>query len=143
MFDYDRNDTLCIAFIDIDDFKHFNTNYGHSFGDLVLKRLANVLSHNTSNVRHTYAIRNGGDEFLIISRTTSDEQFKQLLEQIKYEVENTKLLHQKEPVGVTISIGMATKNIDGVFCNNFRDLYNVADSRNQSAKDVGKNAIVS
>jgi len=55
---------LCLIYIDLDNFKYVNDNYGHSVGDSVLKEAARIF---IENFRKTDVIgRFGGDEFLII-----------------------------------------------------------------------------
>lgn len=139
----ENNEYLDIAFIDIDDFKQFNTKYGHSFGDTVLQSLSDILMKNTSRYNHTYAIRNGGDEFLIVSRVLNDECFIDLIQNICFEISNLKLTHEdKTNIHITISVGISTKHLDGIDCESFKALYDKADMRNQKAKDSGKNTVI-
>jgi len=60
-----RTDSLgAVIFLDIDNFKDINDNFGHSYGDELLKICANKL---TSSLREKDTVgRLGGDEFLII-----------------------------------------------------------------------------
>jgi diguanylate cyclase (GGDEF)-like protein len=59
--------SLALWFIDTDHFKRVNDTFGHSAGDIVLQRMANVLrEHTVSGV--DLAARNGGDEFCAIIR---------------------------------------------------------------------------
>jgi diguanylate cyclase (GGDEF)-like protein len=56
--------TLCVAIVDIDEFKKVNDEHGHLIGDELLKQFATEL---VSACRSTDAIgRWGGDEFIII-----------------------------------------------------------------------------
>lgn len=141
LFKFNKNESLCIAFIDIDDFKQFNSNYGHTFGDTVLREVSSVLMRCTADVPNTYAVRNGGDEFLVISMVLSPQDFETLANGICKRISQMKLLYQQKEIGVTVSIGVATKKNDG-FCNHFMDLYNLADERNSLAKKAGKNQVV-
>lgn len=141
LFKFNKNEAISIAFIDIDDFKQFNSNYGHSFGDTVLKEVASVLMRYTADVPNTYAVRNGGDEFLVISTVLSPEDFQVLANGICNRISQIKLLYEQREVGVTVSVGVATKKRDGD-CNHFMDLYNLADRRNSLAKKAGKNRVV-
>lgn len=55
---------VALMLVDIDHFKEFNDQYGHEMGDLVLQKVARVLS---GSVRATdYACRIGGDEFALV-----------------------------------------------------------------------------
>ncbi len=55
---------VSVAIIDVDDFKLVNDSMGHVWGDVVIRRLAAILS---GAVRHEDAVaRYGGDEFALI-----------------------------------------------------------------------------
>ena len=41
---------MAVLFVDVDDFKAFNTNYGHSVGDQALLYIASVLAHETGGI---------------------------------------------------------------------------------------------
>ncbi len=53
-----------VVFLDMDNFKAINDYYGHATGDKILKVLAARLEKNAPN--HALAIRQGGDEFIIL-----------------------------------------------------------------------------
>ena len=55
---------LCLAVIDIDDFKNINDTYGHDDGDEVLKFLGKLLKKHSNKAITSY--RYGGEEFTII-----------------------------------------------------------------------------
>ena len=56
---------ICLISLDIDHFKKINDTYGHPFGDLVLKRVAERMQ---SSVRpYDIVGRVGGEEFLIVA----------------------------------------------------------------------------
>ena len=56
----DKKVRISVGFLDIDDFKDYNTNYGHQEGDNVIKFVANTLKENFKGE----VGRNGGDEFV-------------------------------------------------------------------------------
>lgn len=136
---YNTNKFKSIAFIDVDDFKKFNTLYGHNFGDEVLITLCEVITSNLNEYNNTYFIRVGGDEFIIFSLDFNKEEFTQLLNKIVEDVASTKIPFGKKKVGVKITVGVACTDTDK--CNKFMELYNLADKRNRIAKKNGKNYV--
>ncbi len=61
-----------LLYIDLDNFKHVNDNYGHFVGDLILQKAANIFK---SSTRHSDTIaRLGGDEFIIILDVVKSRQ---------------------------------------------------------------------
>lgn len=61
---------IAVLFIDVDDFKDFNTNYGHNVGDQVLLFLTALLTRETGGT----VGRVGGDEFLVIIENPVSEK---------------------------------------------------------------------
>lgn len=134
-------DKFSLSFIDIDNFKSFNTNYGHEIGDIVIHEVCKVFLSKIKDIPGTHAIRNGGDEFLIVSETMESDDFRKLNQDICSTIEKLKIYAENKIVGVTVSIGISTKKIDSE-CLDFADFYAKADDRNQQAKDAGKNQTV-
>ncbi len=103
-----RNQThLSILYIDVDDFKHINDQFGHVKGDEVLKNLALSL---IKSIRGTdVPCRYGGDEFCIILPNCAKEEALRVAEAIE------KDFSRRQP-DVSISIGVAengpTKYLD-------------------------------
>lgn len=98
------NDTIGIIIIDVDHFKQFNDEFGHSVGDHVLKIVAAKLMEHFRSEDHVSRI--GGDEFCIIMPGTKQEQAETIVEKI-YEI-NREL--QDNPDGlpsITLSAGLA------------------------------------
>jgi len=74
--DYKRNsETFSIVFADVDNLKKINDTMGHCYGDYVLKQVASSIK---STIRQNdFAVRWGGDEFLVLLRRTGyDEAVK-------------------------------------------------------------------
>ncbi|WP_318464806.1 bifunctional diguanylate cyclase/phosphodiesterase [Photobacterium leiognathi] len=81
----DLNDYQYVAFIDLNNFKYINDNYGHEKGDDVLKITAEIIQ---KHFRYgDIVIRLGGDEFLIFSNIESHEKFDKRLAQVNHEIE--------------------------------------------------------
>lgn len=75
--DIEINETIAIIYIDIDDFKSINDNYGHSVGDQVLNSFCKIT--NDFLPEESYLIRMGGDEFLCVIVNQSIEDVKEII----------------------------------------------------------------
>lgn len=76
---------LCLALIDVDDFKSINDQFGHVTGDEMLFQIADILQN---HVRASDVVaRYGGDEFAIIFPRTSLTVAYQVMENIRHHVE--------------------------------------------------------
>lgn len=58
------SDRIAILYADLDNFKFYNDTFGHDVGDVVLKEFARVFEEVSDGFG--YAVRYGGDEFLIV-----------------------------------------------------------------------------
>jgi diguanylate cyclase (GGDEF)-like protein len=67
-----HNWTPALMFLDLDDFKNINDQYGHDVGDQVLQTISTRLIE-TTRVDDTVS-RHGGDEFLYLSLGTDSKQ---------------------------------------------------------------------
>lgn len=99
---------LCLLFIDIDNFKHFNDTYGHDEGDKVLQRFGQLIIENMRN-EIDIACRYGGEEFTIILPETQSYAAFNIANRIlnnfrsmKFHIPTKDVIVQK-----TISIGVA------------------------------------
>ncbi len=63
---------LCLAVIDVDRFKDFNTRFGHLEGDRVLMVVASLLRKNFRAA--DTIVRYGGDEFIVVMPETALDQ---------------------------------------------------------------------
>ena len=132
--DYQLDDKLKgkrIYYIDLDNFKYINDNYGHFVGDEVLKTIANRLSKVAPN---TNIYRMGGDEFLIISPNFSNKLGQDLLEAI-----NEPILYKDIENIVSASIGYL--NTDDFDNYDLTRVINLSDIAMFEAKSNGKNCI--
>ena len=125
---------IAVGFIDIDDFRNYNTLYGHEEGDLVLQHIANTMR--TFFFENTG--RNGGDEFLFwCIKDIPDETFKQILSQFLQTV-NQGIYSERtgKIVPIYCSIGIAIKKATDTNC---KQLIRIADDAMYHAKQNGKN----
>ncbi len=130
------NSSVCIMFLDLDEFKDINDSLGHRAGDLYLIEIAQRIKN---IVRKSDTIcRQGGDEFLVIIESVSES--KQLVLLAEKILEAVKLPFDINGVKVSasVSIGIAMAPDDGY---NFETLCRHADMAMYQAKHSGRNAI--
>ncbi len=73
-----------VLMIDLNKFKHINDHYGHVEGDNAIKRAADALMMSCAgSPMKTFIARYGGDEFIVIVKTESEDQIKKLCSDIK------------------------------------------------------------
>jgi diguanylate cyclase (GGDEF)-like protein len=130
--------TLCLGMIDVDHFKRINTRHLHPGGDQVLVSLARTLPE---SLRDVDAIgRVGGEEFQVIAPETDFEGAKVLGERICSTVEQKTYAYQGEPIGVTVSVGMAVAEAD--VPADYEQITRVAAEALRRAKRTGRNRCV-
>ena len=95
---------LYILLLDIDRFKYVNDTYGHLVGDVVLRALAsNLLSWTRYD---EVAYRYGGEEFIIIIRTKTDEQACQAGLRLCRLIGQKKIPYADGEIGITVTAGI-------------------------------------
>ncbi len=97
-----RGESVVLGVCDLDEFKAVNTVHGHLSGDLVLQRVAGVL--NRVMRRGDFVARFGGDEFVVVLATTSQEEAEEIARRIVRAVaaEDWGALVPGTPVSVSI-----------------------------------------
>jgi diguanylate cyclase (GGDEF)-like protein len=105
-YEFERARRLCtplsLLMLDIDSFKSFNDTYGHIQGDIVLKRIAELM---TTTTRETDAVaRVGGEEFVAILPATEAPMALQLADRLRETVARAPWEHRQ----ITVSIGVGT-----------------------------------
>ena len=92
------NGSLCLAMLDLDNFRSFNETHGHLEGDQLLLWVADLLAGELQ-VGET-AARFGGDEFVLLLNAESVGNMASRMEQLRGKVE-------QDPRPITVSIGIA------------------------------------
>ncbi len=137
MIDY-RDESICVLMMDIDNFKKLNDNYGHTFGDVVIKEVASTILKLIR--REDVAARYGGEEFSVVLRYIQLDVAIKIAERIRKTIENKVFKTGGTEVTTTISIG-AVKYIpqmDKVP----QDVIKRADEALYRAKETGRNKVV-
>lgn len=130
--------SLSFAYIDIDNFKSINSEYGHAGGDEVLKHFGHILRTSLRSVDVSGRI--GGEEFAIVLPHSEEDSINAVLTRL---LENTDTLPVKfgtTSIHFTISIGYSSYTF-GNACTS-KQLINRADQALLVAKNQGKNQIV-
>ena len=138
-------DPLSVLMIDVDFFKPFNDQYGHSKGDRCLVRLAEVFRQQCARAGELSA-RLGGEEFVILLPGHDESRALEVAEKVRAAVYNLAVPHEHSPMEwVTVSIGCATwfgdhgaEPLDTVFDRLMRN----ADRCLYEAKALGRNQVV-
>lgn len=122
---------LSLLFIDVDDFKAINDQYGHLTGDAVLKSLAQCFQGILRT--DTDVIRFGGDEFIVVLENTTVEDAYNVAERIRTRANGLEISTHNQHLTVSLSIGL----IEGAAPVN--DLLMKADMAMYRSKSKGKN----
>jgi diguanylate cyclase (GGDEF)-like protein len=94
-----------LAVVDVDHFKAVNDKFGHLYGDEVLILIANLLQ--SSFRAQDRVFRFGGEEFVVLLRSTTLENAQKIIERFRTNVEQ----HSFPQVGqVTVSVGFVSIN---------------------------------
>jgi diguanylate cyclase (GGDEF)-like protein len=134
-----KDNLTAIIFVDLDDFKLINDQYGHSTGDEVISIIGSRIS---ASIRaQDLACRWGGDEFvLVLQAITSKDLIGQLANRLLTAISEPLQLGSMEPLQLMLgaSIGVA---IMGDLNLSSMDLVEQADKAMYLAKKAGKNCV--
>ncbi|HEX5465847.1 MAG TPA: diguanylate cyclase [Candidatus Limnocylindrales bacterium] len=126
---------MSVAFVDIDHFKAVNDTYGHPAGDVVLRRVADILR---TNIRASDRVgRYGGEEFVLLLPETNVDDAAMLAEKLRLCVlRETFQVSPEIRLNLTISLGIAGGLSQRV---RFETIVRDADAAMFSAKSLGRN----
>lgn len=133
----ESHEQITFGFVDIDDFRDYNTNYGHQEGDAVIQFVAQTLKENI----HGAVGRIGGDEFAFCyAGELEPERIRHNADKI---LEILRTQHVNEQTGevlpVPCSIGIVMSQGDTL---DYTQLIRKADLAMYQAKENGKNTFV-
>lgn len=129
---------LTSMILDIDYFKKYNDFYGHHSGDIALKKVADAL-YEICSVQGRYAVRWGGEEFLILLENHTDEEIQLVYEQFIARVKHLKIEHETSPImnSLTFSVGSNTQIIQS--SQDIENSLHLADAAQYQVKHSTKN----
>ena len=128
--------TLCVALLDIDNFKKLNDSMGHNAGDQALVHLATVCRE-TLRPQDTVA-RYGGEEFIILLPETGLEEAATAITRLQRELTKKFFLHDNDKVLITFSAGVTQMRAD----DSQASVIERADHAMYQAKQTGKNRVI-
>lgn len=118
-----------VIFCDLDKFKEVNDNYGHKFGDkvikIVAKRMKNVLKNEDEIARY------GGDEFIIITKNV--DKVDTILNRVKEIIKKYDIIIEGKRINIGISCGYAIFPDEG---DSLWEILHIADLRMYRDKGV-------
>jgi two-component system cell cycle response regulator len=135
----ERQESVCVALFDVDQFKAVNDTYGHFAGDRVLVSLARQLRRN-SRATDT-ALRYGGDEFLVLLVGMDATTAAEAAERLRATAARTTIVANNLKITITISVGVARASPEGRI--ELAALIARADRALYIAKQAGGNRVVS
>ena len=133
------NSPMGVIMLDVDYFKSINDTYGHHFGDMVLKQLAQQLK--TMTRQYDVVIRFGGEEFVIMSPGTDRAHALMLAQRILEAIGLHNFGNAKTSVKLKVSIAAVSYPEDKVA--NAMDLIKLSEQLLARAKEEGGNRIYS
>ena len=125
--------SLSVAFLDLDNFKSINDQYGHETGDKVLVTAAEALKRNLRD--SDILVRWGGEEFVMLLPHTNAVGASNAIRRIR----SNGLGDRPDGMTLTASIGIAELQSSGA--ETWTDLIDFADEQMYLAKTGGKNAV--
>ncbi|TFV74964.1 GGDEF domain-containing protein [Blastococcus sp. CT_GayMR19] len=134
---------LSLAVVDVDRFKSVNDAASHTEGDVVLRRVADLLREHSRTGDEVY--RWAGDEFLVILPRATEPQAVVVAERLRSAVAAADWNDVQIPGPVTVSIGVAStagtaEGTPGADAG-WRALFDAADLHLFSAKRSGRNRV--
>ncbi|CAM4057101.1 GGDEF domain-containing protein [Vibrio aestuarianus subsp. francensis] len=130
---------ISLILLDIDHFKSFNDNYGHLFGDTVIKGIAKRLQSTSRDGITAY--RFGGEEFVLIVPNKTLRIARQFAESLRRSLEKLSVKDRRSGklVGnITASFGVAEWQLG----DTSETLIERADSLLYEAKQLGRNRVM-
>ena len=129
---------LVLLMCDLDYFKKYNDRYGHTAGDILLRRIARMLKTKTRD--NKIVARYGGEEFAIILPERDKKQGMAIAQDLRKAISKEAFILRRQTTRITISIGVVALPEDAL---NAQELIRQADIALYQAKAQGRNRVCS
>ncbi len=136
------NISISCLLLDIDNFKVINDMYGYDTGDVLLKRLSEIM---TSHVRKEDVLtRYGDEEFIILLPNTDEEHAYLFAERLRRDISKMEFIPEgeEEPHPITVSGGVSSYPFLANVDEDANTLIRYAEHALYNAKRRGKNKII-
>ena len=133
-----RNTQISTIMCDIDHFKSINDTYGHSVGDQVIKKMADVVKETVRENDHV--CRYGGEEFCVLLPGLDKQSAARIAERIRANIESEAAQSLKLTGGRIITASFGVSDLDGK-PNDLTELIDQADSALYVSKESGRNQV--
>jgi len=100
-----NNEPLSCLFLDLDQFKSINDNYGHQAGDLVLSLVAAMIKKQLRS--NDVLARYGGEEFIALLSNINETSAEDIAERIRVKTKELSIVYAENNIKVAISIGLS------------------------------------
>lgn len=131
MKELSESEAFSMIFIDIDNFKKVNDQFGHPSGDIILKKVSQAIKSGVRNIDRVY--RYGGEEIVILLKDCDKNSALEIAEKLR---SSTSGLDNSPLPQITISLGISSYPVDD---NNIPNIIKSCDDALLSAKASGKN----
>jgi diguanylate cyclase (GGDEF)-like protein len=134
-----QKSSVAILLMDIDCFKQYNDNYGHSAGDQCLKDVSKIIGDSLQR-DSDFVARYGGEEFVCVLPKTDSQGAQMIAANLIEQFKQAALPHKYSNIAdyLTMSIGIATSQPDNVLSP--ETIIKQADSALYVSKQTGKNS---
>ena len=130
---------VALLMLDIDDFKHYNDNYGHPAGDAAIRRTAEICKSTLRQADLT--CRYGGEELAVLLIETDPAAAREVAERVRAAIEAAEIADELPRITVSIGLACFTASVNQQPLG-LDELIGEADKQLYRAKMEGKNRVV-
>lgn len=139
----DNNKQFNLVMLDIDYFKKFNDTYGHQFGDIVLREMAqyikrNIRGEDISIRRVDWVARYGGEEFMVVFSDSDRLGIYKKVDKLRKGLSELVIENGEFKANITVSFGISTFPLNG---EKVESLIEKADMALYKSKKDGRNKV--
>lgn len=132
-----QNTAFSLLMLDIDFFKDYNDRFGHTAGDIVLKKLSLIMAEPLRGISPVLG-RFGGEEFCALLTRVDKKEACTYAQALRQRVQEEKFILRRSETSITVSIGLATFPSDAADAD---ELLRKADKAMYEAKQKGRNQV--